>query len=117
MEPAPGDGEARDVWSGSATVGGSALCGRRADSSAFEYTRRAAELQAFRGNFFAETGIENAPKRKRTANAKPGPLGVGWGALEPTRQNFRFFAFFGGQVGRLASNVDLTFEKKTIMKG
>jgi hypothetical protein len=67
--------------------------------------------------FFAETGIENAPKRKRTANAKPGPLGVGWGALEPTRQNFRLFSFFGGQVGRLASYVDLTFEKKTIMKG
>ena len=51
--------------------GKSALCGRRADSSAFEYTRRAAELQAFRGNFFAENGSENAPKRKRTANGAP----------------------------------------------
>lgn len=50
---------------------GNALCGRRADSSAFEYTRRAAELQAFRGNFFAENGSENAPKRKRTANGAP----------------------------------------------
>ena len=51
---------------------GNALCGRRADSSAFEYTRRAAKLQAFRGNFFAETGSENAPKRKRTANSRAG---------------------------------------------
>lgn len=67
------------------STGRNALCGRRADSSAFEYTRRAAELQAFRGNFFAESGTENAPKRKRTANGAPD--GRARAAVETRRRN------------------------------
>lgn len=54
-----------------------------ANRSAFEYTRRGAEMQAFRGNFFAETGTENASKRKRTRNGARRTI-----ALEPTRQVF-----------------------------
>lgn len=64
-----------------------------ANRSAFEYTRRVGELQAFRGNFLAETGAENAPKRKRTANGAPD--GRARAAVE-TRLNRRgkIFNFF-----------------------
>lgn len=75
--------------------GKSALCGRRADSSAFEYTRRAAELQAFRGNFFAETGSENAPKQKRTAKANPAARSrLASASTRLTNDAVRFSTFF-----------------------
>ncbi len=77
-------------------------------------------MQAFRGNFFAETGTENAPKRKRTAKANPAArsrLTSTSTRLTNDAAKFSTFFAFGGQVGCLASKVDLTFEKKTIMEG
>lgn len=64
-------------------------------------------MQAFRGNFFAETGSENAPKRKRTAKAtvktdgeretrRPVALNVDVDAVNERRGKiFDFFRFWG----------------------
>lgn len=77
-------------------------------------------MQAFRGNFFAETGTENALKRKRTANANLGArsrLTSTSTRLNRRGKIFDFFRFWGvagtpGVQGRLDAP-----QNRAIMKG